>query len=72
MPGLISIVAIIFDILTWTVIIDVLLGWFIRDPYHPLRSFLDSIVEPMRRRGGEACARYSSVKRTPGRLSLCA
>ncbi|MBX3046537.1 MAG: YggT family protein [Anaerolineales bacterium] len=39
-------IALIFDILSWIVIIDVVLGYFM-DPYHPLRRALDRIVEPM-------------------------
>jgi YggT family protein len=33
-------------LLTFVVIIDVLLGYFL-DYFHPVRRFLDSIVEPM-------------------------
>lgn len=36
----------IFRALTFIIIIDILLGYFL-DYYHPIRQFLDSIVEPM-------------------------
>jgi len=39
-------IALIFDLLSWIVIIDILLGYFM-DLYHPLRQALDRIVEPM-------------------------
>jgi len=47
METLITVIQLIFTILYWTVIIAILVHWVIRDPYHPVRSFLDSIVEPM-------------------------
>lgn len=31
----------------WVVIIHVLLSWFIRDPYHPLRQGVDNLVRPL-------------------------
>lgn len=39
-------ITLVFRILSWIVIIDVLLGYFM-DPYHPFRRTLDRIVEPM-------------------------
>jgi YggT family protein len=37
---------IVIRILTFIVVIDVLLGYFL-DYFHPVRRFFDSIVEPM-------------------------
>ena len=42
-----SVVLQVFQLLSWVVILYVILGWVIRDPYHPLRRALDSIVEPV-------------------------
>ncbi|MBX3004029.1 MAG: YggT family protein [Anaerolineales bacterium] len=39
-------ITLLFRILSWIVIIDVVLSYFM-DPYHPLRRALDRIVEPM-------------------------
>lgn len=38
--------SIFFRVLSFIVIIDVLLSYFM-SPYHPIRSFLDRIVEPL-------------------------
>ncbi len=46
MASLISAIQLIAFILTLIVVIDIVLRWFL-NPYHPLRSALDSIVEPM-------------------------
>ncbi len=46
MASLISAIQLIGFILTLIVVIDIVLRWFL-NPYHPLRSALDSIVEPM-------------------------
>ncbi|GAP21143.1 YggT family protein [Leptolinea tardivitalis] len=35
-----------FRVISFIVIIDVLLSYFM-SPYHPVRSFLDKIVEPL-------------------------
>jgi len=43
---LISIVQVIFNILTFLVFITVILSYFL-SPYHPIRSFLDRIVNPL-------------------------
>lgn len=43
MLGLISL---IFDLLTWAVILHVLLSYFV-SPYHPFREAIDRFVEPM-------------------------
>ena len=32
---------------TWIVFISVILSWFIRDPYHPLRQGVDNLVRPL-------------------------
>lgn len=39
-------ISFLFDILSWIVIIDVVLSYFM-SPYHPLREALDRIVQPM-------------------------
>lgn len=39
-------ISLLVDILTWIIIIQVLLSYFV-SPYHPLRQALDRIVEPM-------------------------
>lgn len=36
----------LFEILSWAVIINALLS-FILPPFHPVRSFLDRLVQPM-------------------------
>jgi len=43
---LISIVHVIFNLLTFLVFITVILSYFL-SPYHPIRSFLDRIVNPL-------------------------
>jgi YggT family protein len=39
-------ISFLFDVLSWIVIIDVVLSYFM-SPYHPLREALDRIVQPM-------------------------
>jgi YggT family protein len=41
-----SAVWLVVRVLTFVIIIDVLLGYFL-DYFHPVRRFFDSIVEPM-------------------------
>ncbi len=43
---LIDIVGLVFTILSIVVLADVIVAWVL-DPFHPVRSFLDSIVQPM-------------------------
>lgn len=43
---MVQVISFLFDILTWVVIIDVLLSYFLA-PFHPLREALDRIVQPM-------------------------
>ena len=43
---LIDIVGLVFTILSIVVLADVIVAWIL-DPFHPVRSFLDSIVQPM-------------------------
>ncbi len=43
---LIITVNVVFQLVFWVVIIDVILSYFM-DPYHPLRRALDGFVEPM-------------------------
>jgi YggT family protein len=46
MPILLDIIVLLIGLLTWIVIIDALLSFFL-DPYHPVRMTLDRLVEPM-------------------------
>jgi len=39
-------IAYFFRVLSFAVIVDVLLSYFM-NPYHPVRAFLDRIVEPL-------------------------
>ena len=41
-----DIVGLVFTFLWIVVLADVIVSWVL-DPYHPIRSFLDSIVQPM-------------------------
>ena len=43
---IIEIVGFVFTFLWFVVLADVIVSWFL-DPFHPVRSFLDSIVQPM-------------------------
>lgn len=43
---MITVIQIIFRILSLVVIVDIFLS-FILPPFHPIRSFLDKIVDPM-------------------------
>lgn len=43
---MIGLVALLFDLLTWAVILHVLLSYFL-SPYHPLREAIDRFVNPM-------------------------
>ncbi len=47
MAAVVQAINLVFTILTWTIIISILMTWIIPNPMHPVRSFLDSIVEPM-------------------------
>ena len=46
MSILISIVQVVFDLLTFLVFVTVILSYFLA-PYHPVRSFLDRIINPL-------------------------
>jgi len=46
MDLMLQIIRIIFTALTWLVIINVILSYFM-SPYHPIKMTLDRIVEPM-------------------------
>ena len=46
MEQILTIIRILFTILTWLVIINAVLSYFI-SPYHPIKMTLDRIVEPM-------------------------
>jgi YggT family protein len=43
---LIQIISILVDLITWLVIINVILSYFM-SPYHPIREAVNRIVEPM-------------------------
>jgi YggT family protein len=43
---LIQLVSILVDLITWLVIINVILSYFM-SPYHPIREAVSRIVEPM-------------------------
>ena len=47
MSFLITFVNLLFQILSWAIIIRVLLSWVRIDPYHPLIRLLDQITEPI-------------------------
>lgn len=47
MTFLITFVNLLFQILSWAIIIRVLLSWVRIDPYHPLIRLLDQITEPI-------------------------
>lgn len=46
MELILPIIRILFTVLTWLVIINAVLSYFI-SPYHPIKMTLDRIVEPM-------------------------
>jgi len=46
MSILISIVRVVFDLLTFLVFVTVILSYFLA-PYHSIRSFLDRIINPL-------------------------
>ncbi len=43
---IVDIVGLVFTFLWIVVLADVFVSWFL-DPFHPVRRFLDSIVQPM-------------------------
>ncbi len=43
---LIDLVGLVFTIIFYLVLADVIVSWVL-DPYHPIRRYLDSIVQPM-------------------------
>ena len=47
MAAFIQALNLVFAILSWTIIISILMTWILPNPMHPVRSFLDSIVQPM-------------------------
>lgn len=40
-------ISLLFEILSWAIIIRVLLSWVRIDPYHPVIRLLDQITEPI-------------------------
>lgn len=43
---MIQLISILVDLITWLVIINVILSYFV-SPYHPIREAVNRIVEPM-------------------------
>jgi YggT family protein len=46
MSLIVEIVGLVFTFLWIVVLADVIVSWIL-DPFHPIRSFLDSIVQPL-------------------------
>lgn len=46
MALLVDIISLVFTFLWIIVLADVIVSWVL-DPFHPIRNFLDSIVQPM-------------------------
>jgi len=42
-----DIIVAFISVYEWVVIISVLMSWFIRDPYHPVRQGVDNLVRPL-------------------------
>lgn len=42
-----QIISIVARIYIWVIIISVLLSYFMRDPYHPVRQGIDNLVRPL-------------------------
>lgn len=47
MSFVIIFINLLFQILSWAIIIRILLSWVRIDPYHPLIRLLDQITEPI-------------------------
>ena len=47
MTSIVTIIVAFARVYEWVVIISVLLTWIIRDPYHPVRQGVDSLVRPL-------------------------
>lgn len=47
MPFVLTFISLLFEILSWAIIIRVLLSWVRLDPYHPIIRLLDQITEPI-------------------------
>lgn len=45
--NIIVIIVALARVYIWIVFISVILSWFIRDPYHPLRQGVDNLVRPL-------------------------
>ena len=48
MSLILRVLLVFLEILSWAIIINALLSWFMR-PDHPVKSFLDRMVEPFMR-----------------------
>lgn len=47
MTSITVIIVAFISVYEWVVIISVLMSWFIRDPYHPVRQGVDNLVRPL-------------------------
>ena len=47
MTSIADIIVAFISVYEWVVIISVLMSWFIRDPYHPVRQGVDNLVRPL-------------------------
>ena len=47
MAFVLTFISLLFEILSWAIIIRVLLSWVRIDPYHPVIRLLDQITEPI-------------------------
>ena len=45
--NIVAIIVAFANVYIWVIIISVILSWFIRDPYHPLRQGVDNLVRPL-------------------------
>ena len=47
MTSIADIIVAFISVYEWVVVISVLMSWFIRDPYHPVRQGVDNLVRPL-------------------------
>jgi YggT family protein len=47
MAFVLTFISLLFEILSWAIIIRILLSWVRIDPYHPVIRLLDQITEPI-------------------------
>lgn len=46
MPFIVQVISILSQLITWSVIVYIVLGYFM-SPYHPIRQALGRVVEPL-------------------------